>query len=506
MGVVMTVLAGSFAVWGINDIFHGSSHSYVAKIGDREISVDEYRQAYNERLQILGQQIGHPLTPDEANAFGLPRQVLADLVARAGLDQMAYRMRLAVSDAVIVQTITGDPHFQSNGQFNRATFDNFLRNIGYSEQRFMAEQRQIFLRRQITESIVNGITVPPPWFDAVNQFQNQQRSIAYVALGPEQAGDVPPPTADELAKYFEDRKILFRAPEYRKIATVALTPAELAKSIEVSDDDVKRAYEKDIARYTTPERRHVEQIVFPNIQEAQAASDRIKSGATFDAVAGERGLKPADIDLGMVSKSQIIDPAVADAAFALKQGEVSAPVQGRFGAVLVTVLEITAGETKPLAVVAPFIRNDLALERARAQVQDVHDKIEDARGGGSTIQEAAQKLNLPVVTYDAVDRSGRDPSGKPITGLPHAPEVINAAFNSDVGVDNDPISVEGGYIWYDVAGITPAHDRTLDEVKSQVEQRWHDDEVAKRLKAKATELLDKLKAGEPLDARPRPMV
>jgi peptidyl-prolyl cis-trans isomerase D len=97
-----------------------------------------------------------------------------------------------------------------------------------------------------------------------------------------------------------------------------------------------------------------------------------------------------------------------------------------------------------------------------------------------------------------VDRSGRDPSGK-LVNFPHAGQVIPAASNSDVGSDNDPVDADGGYVWYNVAAITPSRDRTLDEVKDQVEARWRDDEVAARLKAKAAELLDKLKAGTPLE-------
>ena len=85
-----------------------------------------------------------------------------------------------------------------------------------------------------------------------------------------------------------------------------------------------------------------------------------------------------------------------------------------------------------------------------------------------------------------MDRSGRGPNGNPVANLPHAAEVINAAFASDVGVDNDPITADGGYIWYDVAGITPARERTLDEVKSQVEQRVREDAIASRLKTKAS--------------------
>ena len=246
------------------------------------------------------------------------------------------------------------------------------------------------------------------------------------------------------------------------------------------------------------ERWHVEQIVFPTMQEAEAAAARLKDGMSFAALAAERGLKDRDIDLGSVSKSEIVDPAVANAAFALKDGEVSTPVQGRFGAVIVSVSRIEPEVGKSLAEVTEQIRQQIATERAKAEVRSLHEKIEEARAGGDTLQQIAEKLKLPVGTYD-VDRSGREPSGK-VTDIPHAGQVIPAAFNSDVGVDNDPIDVEGGYLWYNVAGITPARDRTLDEVKDQVETRWRDDEIAARLKAKSAELLDKLKAGTPLDA------
>lgn len=501
MGTVMTLLAGSFAVWGINDIFNGFGRATLAKIGNTEIPIDLFRQTYNDRVQQLGRQLGRVIMPEQATALGLDRQVLGEMVVQAGLDQRAKQMRLGVSNDEIVQRITSDPTFQSrNGQFDRALFEVALRNAGYTEQRFVAERRQMMLRRQIIDSMSGDLPVPKTWMNAVNQFQNEERSINYVALDAAQAGDIPPPTADQLAKYFDERKILFRAPEYRKIVTVTVTPAELAKTIKVSDDDVKKAYEQDSSRYVTPERRHVEQIVLPTMQEAQAASDRIKAGSTFDALAAEHGLKEQDIDLGTVPKSGIVDPAVAEAAFSLKEGEVSAPVQGRFGAVLVRVLKIEPEITKPLDVVAPFIRADLALEKAKTSVQDIHDKVEDARGGGATIEEAAQKLNLPVVTYDALDRSGRDPQGKVVSNLVHSGDVIAAAFATDVGVDNDPIEADGGYIWYDVTNIDAAHNRTLDEVKPQVEESWRNDEVASRLKAKAADFLDKLKGGTALDA------
>src|SRR5215469_1749464 len=85
MGVVMTLLAGSFAVWGINDIFRGGTTTYLAKIGDAQISPDQFRQTYNDRLQAMSREIGHPITPEQASAFGLDRQVLGEMVAQSGM-------------------------------------------------------------------------------------------------------------------------------------------------------------------------------------------------------------------------------------------------------------------------------------------------------------------------------------------------------------------------------------------------------------------------------------
>jgi peptidyl-prolyl cis-trans isomerase D len=500
MAAVMTLLAGSFAIWGINDIFRGFGRAGLAKIGDAEISIDRFKQNYQDRLQQISRELGRPLPADRASALGLDRQVLGEMIAQAGLDQRVHQMGLGLSDADIARTITSDPKLQNtNGQFDRAKFELILRNMGYSEQRFVAEQRRDILRRQILGSIAADLAVPKALLEALNQFENQQRGIEYIALGPAQAGNIPQPTDEELKKYFDERKILFRAPEYRKIAIVRVTPAELAKWMEVSDDDIKQAYDQRRSSFTTPERRHVEQIVFPTLADAQAAADRIKNGAHFSEIASERGFKNQDIDLGTIPKSRIVEPAVADAAFTLQEGEVSAPIQTRFGAALVRVQQIVPETTQPLAEATQQLRSDIALERAKSQVQSLHDKIEDDRAGGSTIEEAAAKLKLPVSTYE-MDRSGRDRDGKPLLNIPHGADVVKAAFASDVGVDNDPIDADGGYIWYDVAAIAPARERTLDEVKADVEHRWHADEVASRLKTKTADLVGKLNSGEQLGA------
>jgi len=497
MAAVMGVIAISFAIWGIGDIFRGFGRNAVATIGGTEISIEQFRQFYNDRLQQLGRQAGRPITPDEARARGLDRQLLAQLVAETTIDEQAKQLRLGIDSAEIAKRITSDPSFRgANGQFDRQRFEQIIRQAGFSESRFIEEQRRSMLRRQLAQSVTGDLKVPATALAALNQYQNEKRQIDYVALEAAQAGDVPAPTPEVLNKYFDERKTLFRAPEYRNITLLSLAPSDLVKPDAVADTDAKAYFEQHKDSYGKPEKREVRQIVFQKPEEAADARERITKGAKFDDIAKERQLKESDTDLGMVAKSDIIDPAVADAAFSLKPGETSAPVKGRFGTVLLQVGKIEPGEEKTYEQVAAQIKREMAESRAKSDVGNLRDKIEDERAAGSTLAETAKKLGIKSVSIEAVDRSGRGLDGKPVTGLPQTPNVISAAFASDVGVDTDPLQLPGGgYLYYDVTGVTPSRERPLEEVKDQVTARWRDDEIAKRLQAKADDLVGKLKAG-----------
>jgi peptidyl-prolyl cis-trans isomerase D len=501
MAVVMGVLIVSFGIWGIADIFRGFGQSTLATVGHTEISTEQFRQLYTDRLQQIGRQVGRPMTMDQARAFGLDRQVLQQTIAEAALDEEARRLGLAQSEEETKRMIFSDPNFKgTNGAFDPARFAAAIRQFGYSEARYVADQRRVTLRRQIAGTISAGLTPPKAMIDALSRFQNEQRSIEYVKLSAAQAGTIDPPSPETLAGYFDEHKVQFRAPEYRKIAFVPITPEEIGKWSEVSDEDAKKLFESRRDTFGTPEKREVQQIVFPNMEEAMAARTRLGSGTSFDELAKERGLKASDVDLGMVSKSEIIDPAIANAAFSLPSGEIGQPVQGRFGVAVVKIGKIVPGVDVSYDSVSQRLKKEIATERARKQVSDLRDKMEDERGGGASVIEAAKKLGLASVTIDAVDRSGRLPNGQIAPNIPPGLDVVTQAFNSDVGVDNDPISYHGGYVWFDVVGITPSRERNLDEVKDQVQAKWHEDQVAGRLLTKATEMVQKLDQGAKLAA------
>jgi len=161
MAAVVLFLIISFGIWGIGDIFRGFGVYTVAKIGRTEISIDQFRQQYNERLQQIGQQMRRPITPDQARALGIEQQILGQMVAEAALDERARQLGLGIPVAYIEQRIYDDPAFRGiNGQFDVSRFQQLIRQAGFSEQRFVDEQRRQTLRRQLASAISGEFTAP----------------------------------------------------------------------------------------------------------------------------------------------------------------------------------------------------------------------------------------------------------------------------------------------------------------------------------------------------------
>src|SRR5262245_59805212 len=98
MGLVVSVLVVSFAIWGIGDIFRGFGRSTFAKIGRTEVGIEQFRQLYNERLQNFGRQIGRALTLEQARALGIDRQITQQIIGEMLLDERIRQLRLGRSE------------------------------------------------------------------------------------------------------------------------------------------------------------------------------------------------------------------------------------------------------------------------------------------------------------------------------------------------------------------------------------------------------------------------
>ncbi|CAA0092081.1 Foldase protein PrsA [Starkeya nomas] len=499
--ILMSLLILSFAVWGIADVFRGFGSQTLATIGDSEITVPEFRQLYQERLQQISQQIKRGITPDQARALGIPDQLLNEQLAEAALNDQANALGLALSDAEIARRVQSNPaFFGPGGSFDPNYFAQLLRSNGFTEARFVDAERRLALRQQLIQSLGGGIEVPKVLKDAIARYESEERSVNYALLSPTALPAPADPSEEELRKFFDERQVAFRAPEYRKLGVLVLTPEVLATAESVTDAEVEAAYKANLSSYGTPEKRVVQQIVFPNEEEAKAAADRITAGTPFADIVAERKLAPKDVDLGDVTRGDIFDKAVADAAFSLAPNGTSGVIAGRFGPVIVHVGAVTPGTTKRLAEVANDIRSQLQLDAGRRLMLTKYDQIEDERAGGAQLGEIAGKVSLPLQNFDT-NIQGQTPDGASIPAIPARSDVLRGAFAADVGTENDPIQLpqNGGYVWYEVEDVTAPRDRTFEEARAQVLDRWKQDKAAEALDKKVEEIKARIAAGEAFD-------
>jgi peptidyl-prolyl cis-trans isomerase D len=504
ISVLFGVLILAFAIWGVGDIFRGYGRNEVAKVGKTEIGIEQMRSAYQTEIQNLIRQQRRQISPEMARAAGLDRQVLARLVSEATLDQTAQGLRLAVSDETIRNLIFDDQTFRdASGQFSAARFNELLRSNGYTEQSYVALQRSTILRQQLSEMVVGALAAPVALQEIGNRLRNEKRAVTFARMPASAAGEIAAPSEDQLKSFFNDRKIAFRAPEFRTAAILSITAETLADPAKVTDEEAKARYEATKAqRFTAVEARTVQQISFPNEEEALAAKAKIDAGETFDEIATERNVAFNDLTLGTFTREQMIDPVVRDAAFALEQGAVSAPVKGAFGTVLLRVTQIEGAHVRPFEEVVAEVKQELATTRAASQVTELHDKIEDQRASARPLAEIAKELNLNLRTAGPMNAGLGRPDGSKEEALPGGDATLQAIFRSDIGVDNEAIRLarNTGYVWFDVTKIDAARERSFDEVKAEVEKQWRADESASRLAAKARELIERLDKGESFDA------
>jgi peptidyl-prolyl cis-trans isomerase D len=500
--LLLLLLVLSFAVWGISgQIANGFGGNAVITAGETSVTPIEYRLAYDRQLSVLSQRFGTRVTREQAVALGVDQQVLSQLVAGAVLDEQARVMNLGVSKDRVAVLTAEDPAFQGpGGSFDRRQFEFVLRQIGMRPEDYLRNREQVAIRQQIVEAISDGMSVPDTFLRAVALYQGEDRTVEYLVLPPALVEPIEAPTEAQLTAYFEENMARYAAPEYRKIDYVKLEPEDIADTSAITDEQVAEDYQRTIAAFTTPERRTIDQIVFLNEDAAKIAADRLLGGATFEQMVEADGRSLADVRLGTVEKSRVPDPAIADAAFGLAKDEVSGIVQGAFGPAIVRVTEIIPETVKPLSEVQEQIRRDLALAEANRVLLDVHDRYEDARAAGSTMQEAAASLGLRVTPVESVSRAGQDPSGAVLRDIPETAELLRLAFETEIDVENPPVNIgSDGFVYYEVRSITPARDRDLDEVRARVVADWTAGQVSTRLAERAGEIEKRLKDGASLD-------
>ena len=495
---LLGLLVLAFAVWGIGDVVRNVGRGTLATIGGSQISVDEYRQAYQDEMASLTRRFGRRLTNEQAKLLGVEQRALSRLISTAVVDHHARDLKLALSDQGMAEIIRNDPAFQGpDGKFSKEQFLNVLRQIGLSEGRYLQTRRQEELRDQLTESLLGGITPPQALIEALNRYREERRVIDFFTPDFDKLIKLDEPDDAKLRDFYEHNKSRFMAPERRKINVLLLTRDAAKQRISISEDELKAAYDTDKEKFNIPEMRRITQLTFPDKAAAEKAYAELSKAGNITEAIGKLGFKDSDIELGLLAKRDMIDSKIADAAFQLKKDELSPPIDGQFATVLLRVTEIVPAKQRTFADVKGEINDRLAEERANLELQNLHESIENDRYAGKPLKEIAEQLKLPFQEIPDIDRGGKTADGKPAIEQADAGKIATAAFAGNAGIEAEAVDLaDGGYAWVDVLQVTPEKQKTFEDVTADVKAQYADQQRRIEVNNLAAKFVERLNQGE----------
>lgn len=488
-------LAATFGLWGIGDIFRGGTQdTSLATVGDAKIQPQDFQRDYRNILRRLGQQEHHDISPEEAHARGIDRKVLDNEIGDKALDQGAEKYGLMAGDAQVSALIRSMGAFRNTlGTFDHNTFVQVLEQNGLSENIFIDLVRGELTRNQLLSAASSGMEIPAGYAKLFFDYVNERRAAEYVTVGGQTVSGMPAPTDDQSNAFLKAHAAEFSTPEYRDITYLSVGPADVANQINVSDAQLRQRYDELKDQYQIPEKRDVEQVIFPDQTSAKAARAKIDAGTTLEDVAKTVGKSPSDISLGTIVQADLGTDR-GPPTFALPVGGTTRPIKFTFGWVLLHVTKITPAVNKTFDQAKDTLRKQAVDQLAAAKLTDVTNAFEDARAGGASFTDAGKKVGMRVVRVTAVDRNGLAPDGSK-TNLPAAAEFQSQLARAEVGEEGDPFTASDASAYaIKINGVTPSRLKALDSVRSQVTAAWTAEQRAKRLAQLAAQLAQKANA------------
>jgi peptidyl-prolyl cis-trans isomerase D len=494
------VLILSFAIWGIGDMFRtGGQARGVAEVGDTLIDQNSYARELSREVRRLSQQFGAQLDQNQVRLLGIDRQVLRNLVGRALIDSEAGRQGLVVTEAQIKTQIASEAAFKDQfGAFDAARFVQFLNSAGLSEQGFIARLSGEILSQRIGSSISGAVNAPKPLARSVFAYEQERRIASYLRLPTVSEDSLGEASEDELNEFYDRNAETFMAPEFRAVSLIYLRPEDLAGEVAVAEEDLRAEFDRRKNEFAVRERREIEQAVFANEADAQAAHERVVAGEDLAAVAEEiSGQMP--VSLGATDGSDLL-PVLRDAAFATELGAISPPVESALGWHIVRVNGVEPGQEPDFQSLKERLREEIATREAVDALVAMANALDDELGGGASLDGAADTLGLSLTRIAAIDAQGLDRNGEAIAELPALELFLPQAFETPLGEtgllqDTD----EGGFFIVRIDGAEEAKQRPLDEVRDEVLRLWRRSQVALLTSEKGDALVDEFESGKSLD-------
>jgi peptidyl-prolyl cis-trans isomerase D len=460
VGVVLLGLAG-FGTGGLSGNIRN-----LGSAGDKDVTVAAYQRVLNDQIRSLSAQFGAPVSFQQAQAFGVDRQALAQVVLTRTLDNEAAAMGLSAGDLAVFERISAIGAFQGASGFNRDTYRLVLQQSGQTEAQFEAEIREDLARTLLQGAIVGGVQGPDAAADTLAQYLGERRDVTLVRVTDSAlTAPVRGATPADLQAFYDANPDLFMQPETREITYVWMTPAMIVDQVEVTEAAIAALYDQRRSEFVQPERRLVERLVFADSAAATAAAARLAAGdVTFDALVSERGLGLADVDLGDLGRDDL-DLAAADAIFAAAPGDVVGPLPSDLGPALFRMNAVLAAQETTLDEATDDLRAELAATAARDVIDQDFDRISDLLAGGASLQDLAAQsdMSLGQISWrpDMTD------------GIAAYDDFRNAAAAIAIGdfAQLETLS-DGGIFALQLDAITPPSVPPLDEIRDAVTSAW----------------------------------
>ncbi len=495
MKVFLGLLILSFAIWGVGDIFTGGSGDAVAEVGELEVTAAELDDSFRRSLRRLQEQSQEPISREDAIAMGLLERSLQTLAARRLVDAEARELGLTAPDEAVRRLIAQEPAFQVDGRFDRERFRQLLRQTGLDEDGFAEQLRAERTRNALTGAIRPPVGLPDVVTEPLVDRLAQVRSGRLLVAPDTRFDDLEAPDDATLQSYLEDNQQRFRAPERRDVTAVLLSPELLMDDIGVDESRLRERYEGDIQRYTTPERRVVRQLRGQEESAVREAFDRLRAGASAQAVA-DNVAGVALSALGPVAEAGLPDSFAAPIFSAAEAGTVTPPVESAFGWHVFLVDEILPSERQPFAEVRDRLRRQEARRLAGEQLPDLATALDDVIGGGATLEEAAEQLDLPLVAVAGLDRRGRTPDGETFEGFAEWGDLVTQVFEEPEGQPSLLEETDDGRFYvFRVDQIEAERALELTEARERVLAAWRGGEARRRAREVAERALQDLEAG-----------
>jgi len=505
-GIVVQILFGvlilTFSLWGIGDIFRDrGSDPTVATVGGHKILQAEVSRALQAQVERLRQAMNGSLTPEQVKELGIADTVVQQVIDQHLVDLEANRLGVAIGDDTVRQTILANPSFIDNGRFDRNRYLAVLQANQMNEAQFEGLLRNDLIRRQIIEPVTAGVSAPPVLVDALLASRGERRVAEAVLLPANAVGDVGEPDDRTLNTFYDQHQDQFRAPERRAFTVATLSPAEIALGIKIPQDKLEAEYKARGDEFREPERLELQQILVPDEAKAKQAEDALKSGKDFAAVAHDvAGETPDAINLGSLKRDDFPSPQLADAAFALKPGEVSAPVKTTFGWHILRLVSIKPEEVQSFDKAKDKLASDLAGAQAADEIAKTANAIDDALAGGAKFPEIVQKFGLKTLKVQDVDSSGHDPAGKEIELPESGAAILQTAFATAAGQTSDLKDAQDqGYYLVSVEKVTPAAVLPLAQIRDKVVAQWQESERQARLAKLGQDIANAVNGGQSLE-------